>query len=311
LKSPLLPFILLLLIPIALASDLSIHFIDVGEGDATLILNENWTVLIDSGGSDPAQGEKLREYLAVLNVARVNLAIATSSDLNHIGQFGSLAESLAIDEFWINGLRGDSDEGESLIQTLQDKGVPTRVVARSDYGRVGDMLFIVLNPLILLGDRGADSMVVKLSYLNVSLLFTGDTDSRAEEDMIASCAPCLGVDILKLGDHGSRSSSTPAFLDTIWPYVAVASAGWGNEDGHPHNETLGRLAQRGIFLFRTDTHEGLVDDVVATTDGYSWTIRQASTGRTWEMPEGALLLTGMMMIQASAAVHLTRRRLVG
>jgi len=125
---------------------------------------------------------------------------------------------------------------------------------------------VVLNPSEpLIGDQNSDSVVVKLACHNVSLVLTRDADWRADGRMLDSSLRLdLHSDVLKMGHHGSRYSSTEDSLDAVSPEVAVISCGYDDPYGHPHNETLQRLIQNNITYFRTDIHPELIDDIVAT-----------------------------------------------
>jgi len=271
--------------------NLSVHFIDVGQGDAILIVYENWTVMVDSGNRYSSIRDKLDQYLADLSVTHIDLAIATHADSDHIGQLAHLMHSLGVGEVWTNGEPGTSQTWLNLNQTIHNLSIPEHVASRGDTYIMGNVTILVLNPSEpLFGEQNSDSVVVRLTYMNVSFMLTGDADEEAEVRILSIFQPEeLRSDVLKLGHHGSRHSTTEPFLDAVLPKVAVISCGYDNPYGHPHNETLQRLIERNITYFRTDIHPELIDDIVATTDGYRLTIIQPSTGQRCSLSDESLI----------------------
>jgi len=270
----------------------------VGQGDVILIIYENSTVMVDSGNRYSSVWSKINQTLHSLNVTSINLAIATHADSDHVGQFAELIRHFEIRQFWTNGEEGASQTWRELNATIHNYGIPEHAARIGETYSMGDASMVVLNPSEpLIGDQNSDSVVVKLSYRNASLVLTGDADWRAERKMLNSSL-CLDLhaDVLKLAHHGSRYSSREDFLDAVSPKVAVISCGYENPYGHPHNETLQRLIERNITYFRTDIHPELIDDIVATTDGYRLTIIQTSTGQRWSMDEAFLFWAMLIML---------------
>jgi len=287
-----LAFAALSCLPVVVASNLTVHYIDIGEGDTTLITYQNWTLLIDSGGPLDSQREKIVAYLSGLNITGISLAIATHADPDHIGQFTHLMNAMPFDQFWVNGLSHTSELWQAMNQTIHNLGIPLHVGRIHTRYDMGDVDLVVLSPFEpFFGDEDKDSIVARLGYQLVSFMFMGDADSDTEhrQTFISSIWP--RADVLKLGQHGSMNSSSAEWLAAVDPSVAIISG------GRPDSETLERLAARGIPVFRTDVHEEFIDDIIATTDGHSLTIRQASTGKAWRIPEP----TGLMPVVALSA----------
>ncbi len=288
--------VIFLAIPIATASNLTVHFIDVGQGDATLITYESWTVLIDSGGQSNEQRRKMEAYLSELGISRINLAIATHPDPEHVGQFANLMDSLKIDQFWINGQAGTSEAWKRMNVKIHELGISVTVARRGDTFDMDDAYLWALMPVEpLLPDPDANSIVIKLIFGDYSFLFMGDANEEAEDRMLSICGLCPLSDVLKLGQHGSRSSSSEALLRDVMPFVAIISAGYRNGYGYPHQETLQRLAAEQIVAFRTDVSQELIADIIATTDGESIMIKQPSTGQHWDIGE---LVPPMILLTA-------------
>jgi len=172
-----------------------------------------------------------------------------------------------------------------MNKTVHQLGIPQHIARRGDTYTIGNATILVLNPSEpLYTEQNSNSIVVNVTYHNVSFMLAGDADEQAEERMLNSTDD-LKADVLKLGHHGSRHSTTEPFLDAVSPKVAIISCGYDNPYGHPHNETLQRLIERSITYFRTDIHPELIDDIVATTDGYRLTVTQPSTDK-----DGALTM---------------------
>lgn len=136
----------------------------------------------------------------------------------------------------------------------------------SQYVARRNATLLVLSPIEpLYGEQNSDSIVVKMTYRDVSFLFIGDADEATEQRLLPLSSIWPHADVLKLGHHGSKHSSTEEWLDGVHPSVAIISAGYENMYGHPHNETLERLAARNITVFRTDIHDGFIDNIGTTT----------------------------------------------
>lgn len=277
----------LLILPAVTASDITVHYIDVGQGDATLIVYGNWTILIDSGDRYAKQRDKMEAYLADLNITRINLAIATHADPENIGQFTNLMQTISVDEFWVNGLPHASQLWKNMNRTIHELGIPLHVARRHDTYAMGDVTMIVLSPMEpLSGEQNSDSVVVKMTYRDVSFMFMGGAGEDMEYRLLSLSSIWPHADVLKLGGQGSKHSSTGEWLDAVHPSLVIITAGYQNRYGHPHNETLERLSARNITWFRTDIHEDFIDDIVTTTDGYSLRVKQPSTGYNWSADEG-------------------------
>lgn len=140
----------LVALPVTTATNLTVHFIDIGQGDATLILYENWTILIDSGDRFNAQRDKMQSYLAGLNVTKISLAIATHADADHIGQFTNLMLSMPFDEFWVNGLPHTSQLWATMNETIHNLSIPLHVARTHDTYTMGNATLLVMSPYLYL-----------------------------------------------------------------------------------------------------------------------------------------------------------------
>ncbi|TWS95466.1 DNA internalization-related competence protein ComEC/Rec2 [Streptococcus sp. sy018] len=240
-----------------------VTMVNVGQGDSILIRDMSGkTILIDTGGyltmtqkeewkqgTKPADAQtSLIPYLKSRGIGRINQLIVTHTHEDHMGDLEMLTKELKVD------------------QLLVSQGSLTKTSFRNRLGRlnskiktvsVGDKLPIMNSTLQVLaplkqGDGGNDDSVVLYGrLLGLTFLFTGDLEETGEQELLATY-PNLQVDVLKVGHHGSRGSSSSNFLDKVMPKIALISAGPNNRYQHPHQETLDRLNERAIKIYRTD-----------------------------------------------------------
>jgi competence protein ComEC len=250
-------------------------FLDVGQGDAALIdLPSGDAMLIDGGGLVGSPVDTGARVIApVLRTRRRSSLLAVVLSHPHPDHFTGLASGLdgvRLGALW------DSGQGEresvgggyaTLLGNARRAGVPLLRPAQLCGAReLGGAWVEVLAPCPdSTSDRGPNdnSLVLRVTYGRRSLLFVGDAEAEEERDLLALGAARLHADVLKVGHHGSRTSSSPAFIAAVSPRDAVISAGVRNRFGHPHPNTLGTLAAAGVHVFRTD-QDG---EVAVWTDG--------------------------------------------
>ncbi len=249
--------------------------LDVGQGDALLVdLPDGRLMLVDGGGL-PGGGLDVGERvllpaLAARRRTRVDVVVLTHPHADHAGGLASTLRRIDVGEVWDTGEAAAAHEGggaiEAMWSELRARGVPIlRPDALCDRRHdLGGVLVDVLAPCPSFApDRGANdnSFVLKLSWGRRAILLTGDAEVAAEAELVAAHGDALRADVLKVGHHGSRSSSTSPFVERVAPIVAVTSCGVRNGFGHPHAEATARLA--GALHARTD----LGGSVVVATDG--------------------------------------------
>jgi competence protein ComEC len=242
-----------------------VHFIDVGQGDATLILSpEGKTILIDGGEADTG----VVEYLKGLGVNRIDLMVATHPHSDHIGGLVQVLQYMSVAKVVTNGQPNTTSTYENFLDAIASDQVEYVEVKRGDTISAGSLVFTVLNPESNTGDDlNNNSLVLRLVYGNVAFLFEGDAEKDAEVSILGSGLP-VQAQILKVGHHGDRAASSPDFLARVEPEIAVYFAGAGNEFGYPHPETLEALRALGAQVYGTD-QDGTI---VVTTDGNSYTV---------------------------------------
>lgn len=245
--------------------DLQVHFINVGQGDAILILAPGGFVGLIDGGYG---GMGTLEYLQAHGVKRVNVMVATHPHADHIGGLVNVLHAIPVDEVVTNGYPYTTQVYEDFIDAIAAAKARYREVHRGDTLTLGSLTFQVLSPSPddHFDDLNQTSIVLRLVYGPTSFLFTGDAGDPAEDSMIKSGQP-LQATILKVGHHGSHTSSSTQFLAKVQPKIAVYSAGMNNPYGHPHSSTLDSLARVHATIYGTDVNGTVI--VTADPNGYS------------------------------------------
>jgi competence protein ComEC len=260
--------------------------LDVGQGDSTLIdFPDGRLWLIDGGGFvgspvDPGRMVILPE-LSTRRRARIDVLVLSHPHPDHFLGLLSVVQAIEIGEFWDTGQGAAQGAGPAygeLRALLRARGVPVRGPAELCGARdFGGVKVQVLAPCPgFRGEWGANdnSFVIRLQHGRRAFLFTGDAEHEAEQLLLERAAP-LGSDYLKVGHHGSRTSSSPAFLERVRPSIATMSTGVRNRFGHPHAPTLAALSERGILGLRTDRFGA----VRITTNGGELEARSVADGR--------------------------------
>lgn len=245
-------------------ADLEIHFIDVGQGDCSLIKWEGAAVLIDCGERDYA--DTVLKYLKKQDVEKLDIIIATHPHSDHIGAMGDIISGIDVERVIAPKVAADmtptTKTYERFLTALRDKSLKlTAAKPGTVYELTGRTAasaekqppkLEILAPLADYDDLNDYSVVVRLTYGNTSYLFTGDAEARAEKDILNSGAD-VSADVLKAGHHGSSTSTSEKFLEAVSPEICVIQCGEGNSYGHPHAEVLERLESSGIKYYRNDS----------------------------------------------------------
>lgn len=266
--------ILSMLIGCDQASDvLTIHMIDVGQGESILISTpNNKTILIDAG--EASQGKKVKSYLLKHGIDKIDLLIGTHPHTDHIGGLPEIINNFEVKKIIMPKKLHTSATFEKLLTAIESKKLtinspkPNSII---EFDR--DIKLHFLGPIRDYGDNlNLWSVVFRLDYKNKSFLFTGDMEHEAEMDLINTYSmDDLGANVLNVGHHGSDSSTTQQFLDCVNPEIALISLGSNNPYNHPHEEVITRLVQSEVLIYRTD----LQQTVVIYSDGESIWSHQA------------------------------------
>ncbi len=236
---------------------LTVTSLYVGQGDCHVIRADGETYLVDGGssGQSPARN-KIIPYLKHEGIRRISFMMLSHADEDHMNGLAEVlaADGLRVDELVLSGWDRGSEMTAELEAAAQAAGVPVRSVFEGDILSRGSSVFRILAPgRTESPEENDDSLVMLLSQAGFRALFTGDIGAEKEEELAARYGPALeDLDLLKAAHHGSRFSSSTVFLQAASPTVAVISCGRNNRYGHPHEETLARLAACGCVILRTD-----------------------------------------------------------
>ncbi|HEY9068992.1 MAG TPA: ComEC/Rec2 family competence protein [Candidatus Ozemobacteraceae bacterium] len=267
---------------------LRVSFIDVGQGDAILIRSREKTVLIDAGNDfDHAAEDFILPYFEKEGIKKIDTAVITHAHRDHFGGFLTLVEALPIGEFIYSTnatiavpgdpevTKGDDVLYKRLFSAAKAKGIPLKKARFSDTFNWGSQVHVDIlhadhphpapapgQPALTANDT---SLVFKVTTGTVSYLLTGDATALVEREMIAEKPACFPCTVLKVGHHGSKTSSSDAFIDTAKPAYAAISVGISNSYRHPSPDVVKRFASRDVKIYRTD-QDGTLE---SSTDGSS------------------------------------------
>ncbi|WP_085929352.1 MBL fold metallo-hydrolase [Desulfosporosinus orientis] len=255
--------------PMNAHGNLQVHFIDVGQADSILIKASDGTAVLIDGGNNP-DGPNVVNYLKSQQVKELAAVIATHPHEDHIGGLDTVINSFPVKAVYMPDASTTTKTFEDFISAVAASGakrIQAKVGVKLDVpGLTGQ--FIAPNGSGY-EDLNNYSAVLRLTYGKVSFLFTGDAEEVSETEMLGS-GQIVKADVLKVGHHGSSSSTSSAFLKAVSPKYAVISVGADNDYGHPTASTLSKLSGAGVKVFRTD----LDGTIVATCDGESVTFNK-------------------------------------
>lgn len=227
------------------------HFIDVGQGDATLIETPSKKVVLIDGGIQK-EGNTVARYIRSLGYQHIDQIVATHPHADHIGGLQTMIEQFTVGEWIDSGKVHTSQTYLRLLRTIDEKDIPFRIAQTGDRWSFDDgMTFNILYANSNAQTINDASVVVQATHGNIRTLLTGDAEKLAEEQLVKQQATQLPSDILKAGHHGSRTSSTEPFIRLVQPKIAVLSYGEGNRYGHPHKEVVDRFNRYGTTLYHT------------------------------------------------------------
>ena len=253
------------------AAGVTVKMLDVGQGDALLLRTGEQTILIDSGDVD-ARDKLLRELRAE-GVTTIDKLIITHPHADHMGGAEMLFANFTVKEVYDNGQPTTTALYRKYLKDIKAHSIAYKNLKEGDtldFG--GGVSFQVLSPtgemFSTSKDLNGNSIVSRLVYGDFSMLFTGDSESEAEKRMLARYGKQLKSTILKAPHHGSKTSSSPAYLKAVQPKVALISCGTGNEYHHPHPSTRKKYEKDHIDFYRTDRN----GTITIRTDGKSYTV---------------------------------------
>lgn len=255
---------------------LKVHFIDVGQGDSILIQSgDDHDMLIDAGEND--QGDTVVTYLHGLGIDKLDYVIGTHPHSDHIGGLDDVINNFEIDKILLPPVEHTTKTYEDVLTTISSQGLKITKPVVGDSYTLGETTFEIIAPN---NDYGDDlnnwSIGIKIINGENSFVMCGDAEAQSESDILANGID-ISADVLKLGHHGSKTSTSGAFLNEVNPDYAVISCGMGNSYGHPTEETLNKLRYNGVKVFRTDEQ----GTIIATSDGteISWSTQPSTSNK--------------------------------
>lgn len=252
--------------PAVAGKEMSVHFIDVGQGDSIFIQSPNGKTMLIDGGVKGA-GKEIVAYLRSLGISKLDYVVATHPDADHIGGLIAVLNSISIKNFVDSGKAHTSQTFEEMLTLIQAKNIPYAVP------QIGELIPFdeVLKVEVLAADETASdnneaSIVLRIAYNDISFLLTGDMGISGEKELMAR--EDVQATILKAGHHGSNTSSSQSFIDAVSPQATILSYGQSNKYGHPHVEVIDALQRVGSDIYGT-AESGTI---VVKTDGATYDI---------------------------------------
>ena len=250
---------------------LEVHVLDVGQGDAILIETHDGVQVLIDGGRDIAVLPELASAMP-FGDTNLDMVVGTHPDLDHIGGLIDVLERYDVANILTTENKGESDASAQYASLVEQEGAEVVYARRGQEFTLGAsttlrVLFPETNPKDM--ESNTSSIVLQLQYGSSTFLFTGDSPKSIEEYLVLTEGEHLQSDVLKVGHHGSRTSTSELFLDEVAPTFAVISAGKDNSYGHPHVEVTDLLFNAGVETFST-AEEGTITFV---SDGHAIWVR--------------------------------------
>ena len=240
------------------SNNLDVYFLDVGQADSILLSNNGHYMLIDAGNNE--DGPKLVNYFKSLGITKFDYVIATHAHEDHIGGMDDIIKNFDIGTFYMPDLITTTKTFEDVLDALSEKQIAFETPTIDQEFSFSDTKITTLYVNNEAKNLNDSSIVLRLKHGTNTFLFTGDASTKVEEQLLNKN---IASDVLKVGHHGSRYSTSKEFLNKVNPQYAIISVGINNTYKHPHDETLKKLNDKKIIIYRTD-QEGTI---VAESNG--------------------------------------------
>lgn len=244
-------------------SFVKIHFVDVGQGDCTVITDNGHAMVIDAG--DEKYGERVVSYIKNLGISNIDYVIATHPHSDHIGGLDDVIESFDVKTIIMPNVVNESHAFENLLTAIEKSNASVVEPKVGNEYKLGNSSFMILGPENYYDEINNISVAIRLMYDNNSIVMTGDAESEEETDIVNSDID-IKSDVLKIGHHGSSTSTSIGFLNEVNPETVIICVGDDNSYGHPAYETLEKL--NGKYIYRTDTN----GNIIITFTGSSYNV---------------------------------------
>ena len=243
--------------------NIEVSYLDVGQGDSAYIKINDYDILIDAGPR--SDSDRLLEQLKAKNIDDFEMIIATHPHEDHIGGMTEVFKQYDVENFYMPSVTHTTKTFENMVKAVANEGIKIQNIKEGmnfDFGNGAKI--DVYSPMYESYEEFNDySPIMKLTFGETELIFTGDAEAHAETEVVAKYPDNLKADVLKFGHHGSSTSSTNEFLKSVSPEYGIISCGVDNKYGHPHRETLDKISKYNIKSYRTDTQ----GQITLTSDG--------------------------------------------
>lgn len=242
---------------------LEVSYLDIGQGDAAYIRVNDFDILVDAGPRSDA--DRLIKQLKDKNIDDFEIVIATHPHEDHIGGMVKVFDEYKVENFYMPKTTHTTKTFENMMMAVKNEGIKVQTIKEGMKFDLGEGAQIdVYSPMYESYEEFNDySPIMKLTFGDVDLIFTGDAEAHAEQEVVAKYPKNLKGDVLKFGHHGSSTSSTDEFVKAVSPEFGIISCGVDNKYGHPHRETLDKINKYGIKAYRTDKQ----GQITLTSDG--------------------------------------------
>lgn len=237
------------------SSDNIVHFIDVGQGDSILVESQGEYMLVDAGEED--KGDTVVNYIKNQGINKLKYVVATHPHSDHIGGMDDVINSVGVESIIMPDKSATTKCFENMLDAVESKNVNAIKAEAGNEFSLGSFNCKIVGPVNIVDETNDNSVVIKLTYGNDSILLTGDCGKAEENDILNSGAD-ISADLLKAGHHGSSTSSTESFVNAVNPKGVIISCGKNNDYGHPHKEVMNRFNENNIKVYRTDEMGSIV-----------------------------------------------------
>ena len=244
---------------------LQVHFLDVGQALSVLVECDGQFMLYDGGNVD--DGSLVVSYLQQQGVEELQYVFCSHAHEDHVGGLAAALAYFPAHHVYAPVTEADTKCFRDFVKYTQQQGLSVEVPAAGTVWQLGSATITQLGPVAQYSDTNDTSLVLRLDYGSTSFLLTGDMEADAERDLVNTGAN-LKADVLQVGHHGSSTSTSYIFLNSVLPEMGVISCGANNKYGHPHEETLSILRDAGVDVYRTD----LLGTITIGSDGQNYTV---------------------------------------